>query len=399
MARQESLEIDSADSKTADSDFDALAARLKTDGPDGALDLLAERLRAEHKYHELFDALLMRSRQRLGVPIIHTTAIDDLAEPLRSQVEAAYLDACREVGKLLLADGALREAWMYLRPVGDKAMLAEAIRKIEPDDENLQDLIEIALHEGIAPAWGYQLVLDHYGTCNAITTFEGAVLGRPRADQQAAAERLVGHLHRDLLSSVCAEIAKQAGQQPVETTLATLVADRDWLFLENNYHVDTTHLNSTVRFARLLEDRAAVELAWDLTEYGRRLGRQFQFAGEEPFVDAYAASGLFFAAQLGRQVDEAVAYFGERARAIDAEQQGTAAAETFVVLLVRLGRLDEAIAAAAELIPPGTRTTGLAPSLLELSRQAGRYERLMQACRERGDLIGFAAGLLSASGK
>ena len=38
-----------------------------------------------------------------------------------------------------------------------------------------------------------------------------------------------------------------------------------------------------------------MELAWDLTEYGRRLGRQFQFAGEEPFVDAYPASGLFFA--------------------------------------------------------------------------------------------------------
>jgi hypothetical protein len=224
-------------------------------------------------------------------------------------------------------------------------------------------------------------------------------MGRPRADQQAAAERLLRHLHRELLASVKTDITKQQGQPPTETTLAALVADRDWLFSENNYHTDTTHLNATVRYARLLENRPAVQLAWDLTEYGRRLNRQFQFAGEEPFVDVYAASELFFAAQLGERVDEAVTFFGERARSIDAEQQGTAAAETFVVLLTRLGRLPEALAAVADLLPPGTRTTGFAPSLLELSRQAGDYTRLMQASQTRGDLIGFAAGLLAGNGE
>ena len=59
----------------------------------------------------------------------------------------------------MLAEGKLREAWMYLRPVGDKAIVAQALAKIEPTDDNVQDLIEIGLHEGVAPALSRRLVL------------------------------------------------------------------------------------------------------------------------------------------------------------------------------------------------------------------------------------------------
>jgi hypothetical protein len=34
--------------------------------------------------------------------------------------------------------------------------------------------------------------------------------------------------------------------------------------------------------------------------------------------------------------------------------------------------------------------------MLELARQSGEYERLMEICRERGDVLGFAAGLIEA---
>src|ERR1700681_2878883 len=103
----------------------------------------------------------MQTRHRLGLPVILTMSLDDLAEPLRSQVEEAYLGACREVGTLLLGEGQIREAWMYLRLVGDKALVAEALVKLTPNEENMQDLIEIGLHEGVAPAWGYALVLKN----------------------------------------------------------------------------------------------------------------------------------------------------------------------------------------------------------------------------------------------
>ncbi len=170
--------------------------------------------------------------------------------------------------------------------------------------------------------------------------------------------------------------------------------NREALFADNNYHVDTTHLAAVVRFARLLEDPPLLELAYDLTEYGRRLGAQFQYAGEEPFTDVYASHGLFFAAQLGRRVEEALEYFRARARAVDIREQGTGAAEVVIALLTRLKRYPEAIEAAVELIPAGSRTSGFAPNLLELSRLAGNYDRLMSVCRERGDLVGYTAGLV-----
>lgn len=374
--------------------FNQLEEQLAGAGAEAVFETLASELKGEKKFHELFDALLMRSRHQLGLPMILATPLDELDEPLRTKVEDAYLAACREVGTLLLNEGRLREAWMYLRPVGDKSLVAEALRKIEPSDDNVQDLIEIGLHEGVDPALGYELVLKNYGTCNAITTFEGAVLGRPKVDQQAAAALLLKHLHAELVANVQADIARQEGSKPKEEMLAELVANRDWLFADNNYHTDTTHLAATVRFARLIEERPLLELAHDLTDYGRRLSAQFQFAGEEPFVDVYPSHGLFFAAQLGQRVDEALDYFRARAKQVDVEEYGGGVAEVYVGLLARLKRYDEAIAAAIELIPPGAQTSGFAPNLLELSRLGGNYEPLMNACRKRGDLVSFTAGLI-----
>jgi hypothetical protein len=288
---------------------------------------------------------------------------------------------------------------MYLRPVGDKASLAKALEKVAADEDNVQDLIELALHEGVAPVWGYRLVLDNYGTCNAITTYEGVIAGRPRADQQAAASMLVRRLHEELLGSIRADIERQEGSAPKENTLAELVADRDWLFLDNNYHIDTTHLAAIVRFARVVDDPEVLRLALDLTAYGRRLSRQFQFSGEEPFVDVYPSHALFFSALLGEKIEESLAFFRERATSLSLEEHGPVPAETYVALLARLGRYQEALEAAAELIPPGTRTTGLAPSLLELSRLSGSYDLLKRVCKERGDLLGFTAGLIEGARK
>ncbi len=376
--------------------FDQLTQKLTESGPESLFDQLTAELAEEKKYHELFDVLLMRSRQRLGLPAILQGSIDDLAEPVRSQVEDAYLESCRHVGQLLLEEGRVREAWMYLRPVGDKQLVATALEKLTPGEDNLQDLIEIGLHEGVAPALGYKLVLENYGTCNAITTYEGAVLGRPRADQQACAAALLNHLYRELVANVRADIARQEGTEPKEASLAALIADRDWLFGEMSYHTDTTHLAAVVRFARVLEDPELIAKAYDLTEYGQRLSQQFQFPGEPPFRELYPAHALYFGAQLGKKVDEAVSFFEQRARETDVHEEGTGPAEIYVALLSRLGRHADAIRAAVELLPPGVRASGFAPNLLELSRMAGDYAPLMQVCRERGDLVSFTAGLLES---
>ncbi len=382
--------------------FDQLQADLRGDGIEAGLEKLAAWFQAEKRYHELFDTRLMQARRRLGLPIILTTPLEDLVEPLRGEVENAYLAACREAGWLLWNEGEFRQAWMYLRPLGDPPAVAAALAKVEPTEENRNELIEIALHEGVAPALGLQWVINQYGTCNSITAYDSEVPRFRRSQQQAAAAVMVRHLHGELVGNVRAEIARhdaaQSGSEPSEPNekmLDELLRGRDWLFSENSYHIDASHLASVVRIARIVEDKESLQFAWDLTQYGRRLSESFQLTGDEPFADVYPSHGLFYGAQLGKQVEEAVAFFRDKAERAVPEEEGTAAAEVYIVLLVRLGRFDEALAAHVKLIPPNVRATGFAPTLLELGRLAEDYDQLMNICRERGDLLGFAAGMIA----
>src|SRR5207244_847189 len=135
-------------------------------------------------------------------------------------------------------------------------------------------------------------------------------------------------------------------------SLAELLEGVEGTFGEYCCHIDASHLLSVVRYSRLLTDPDEVRLAWDLTEYGRRLHANFQSPGEEPFVDVYLSHGLFFAAQLGNKVEEAIEYFRARAQGVDMYEQGTAAVEVYASLLARLGRNEEAMEAMAA-VPAG----------------------------------------------
>lgn len=374
--------------------FDELQSAAGSDGA-AALARLVEHLRAEKQYHELFDARLIEARSRAGLPVVMSGSLDDLPEPVRTQMEEAYLAACREVGGLLLADERIREAWMYLRPVGEKADVADALGRLPRDSENYEQIIEVALYEGVWPRLGFEYVLHHYGTCNAITLFDGQMHGRPLKDRQEVAGLLVRHLHGELLRNLKGDIERREGAEPAGDEIASLLASRPELFENDNYHVDTTHLGSVVRFAVVCDDPDTLRLAVDLTEYGRRLSPQYQFAGQEPFADTYPAYGLFFQALLGKNADEAIAYFRERAAA--AEDNGPA--EVLVALLTRMGRHREAFDASIELIKTDQRTSGFAPTPLELASRAGCFDRWMEICRERGDALGFTAGLVAQTSR
>lgn len=299
---------------SVETEFDLLQQTLQQDGVAAALDQLAAHLRGNKKFHELFEALKMKVRHGLGLPLTYSDAGDELDESTRIKLEDGLIAACRDVGIALLREGAVREGWMYLRPVGDRAAAAAELARIEADEENLDALIEVTLHEGVDPKRGYGLVLEHHGTCNAITTYESTVVRQSIAAQQAAAGLLVEHVHRELLATLRADIAQQQGAEPAEASLKELVADRDWLFGEHSYHLDTTHLASTVRFSRLLEDETQLRLALDLTAYGRRLSPQFQYKGDQPFEDIYSSHALYLGAILGENVDAAVDYFREPPR-------------------------------------------------------------------------------------
>ena len=357
---------------------------------------MAEQLLQDGKYHELFEARKMEVRHRLGLPLLYSDSGDDLSDEQRDELEDGLIDACREVGLALMKSGHLREGWMYLRPAGDKAVAQQILAETDVNDENIDEFVEIALQEGVHPARGYQLVLENYGTCNSITMFESLGHQFSLADQQALVELLLRHVHNELMSSVTSDISSQQGEEPAGDRLQQLVEGREWLFGEHSYHIDTTHLASTVRFSRCLADKEVLRLALDLTHYGRCLSEQFQYAGDEPFVDIYPNHALFFQALLGENLDEALSHFLDRAENVSRDDVGTAAAEVYVDLLARVGRHEEAIEASRQLLPPGTHTMGHAPSLLELSEMAEDYETLISLSREAGDLLGFATGLVRA---
>src|SRR3954453_9292957 len=216
------------------SSFDRLETALAARGPDAALDEAASLLRQEKKHHELFEVLKIRLRHKLGLPLLAGEATDGLSDEQRTKLEDGLIGACREVGAALLAEGKIREGWMYLRPVGDKAEAARLLGAIAATDDNYEDLIEICLHEGVDIGRGYGLVLERFGTCNAITTFDSSLARRPRAEQAPAAKLLLHQVHKDLIASVTADITRQQGQPPQEKTLVDLIHDRDWLFQDNS---------------------------------------------------------------------------------------------------------------------------------------------------------------------
>lgn len=374
--------------------YDEMTQAMAAGGADAALERLAAHMKTAHQYHDLFDVRLMQARLRAGLPVIWTKTMDELPEPGRTAVEDASIEACREVGKGLLQVGRVREAWMYLRPAGEKAEVAKVLEELVKEDESLaEDVIEIALNEGVNPRLGFQLMLNSYGLCNAVTTYDSQMQSRPKADRIAVASLLVEHIHNELMHNVKEDIKRQQGSMPTETTLADLVRDREWLFENDNYHTDSTHLAAIVRFAIVLDDPKLLRLVIDLTEYGKHLGASYHFPGDPPFTDVYPHHALFYRALLGENVAEATAFFKKET---EMEDEEPAAVDVYIALLARTGRLNEALDEAARLQAPGKRTGGdLAPTIQELAQSAGDFTKLMSITKARGDLLGFAAGLTS----
>jgi len=378
------------------SPFDQLQATLASRGPDAALVEAANLLRQQKKFHELFEILKIKLRRQLGLPLLASDAADRLTDQQRTKLEDGLIGACREVGAALLAEGKIREGWIYLRPVGDKPDAAKLLSSIQATDDSYEDLIEICLHEGIDIGRGYGLVLERFGTCNAITTFDSSLARRHRGEQAPAARLLLRQVHADLVASVTADVARQEGKPPREKTLQELVHDRDWLFQDNSYHLDTTHLAATVRIARALTEPDDLRLALDLTEYGRCLSQQFQYPGDEPFIDMYPAHALYFQALLGDKTDEALNYFKAKAEMLDPQHHGYAAIETYIDLLSRLGRHDAALAAAMQFGLGSIQSLGNAPPLVELAHRSGDYSAILAHCRQKEDLLGFTAALVES---
>jgi len=161
--------------------FDSLQSALSTSGVDGVLHQVADALLAQRRYHDVFEVRKMQVRRSLGLPLLYQDTGDGLDDSVGKRLEEGLLAACREIGAALLDEGRVREGWMYLRPVGDKAGVSARLRELAVTDANADELIEVAFYEAVDVEYGFGLMLARHGTCDA-----PEVLFRDRACRSGA---------------------------------------------------------------------------------------------------------------------------------------------------------------------------------------------------------------------
>lgn len=378
--------------------FAELEAIQTQAGPAAVLRKLAENLREQRQFHQLFDALLMQKKQSLGLPLIRPTSLDDVPADLRDDFEATYVASAREVGQLLLADKQLGQAWMYMRTIREPGPIKEAIEKLDAKADYSEEAIDIALYQGIAPVKGLEMMLNSHGTCSSITALDQQFMRLESGARTQCAALLVKRLYDDITQTLQHEVERKQGLAAPGQTLRELIAGRDWLFADNNYHIDVSHLHSVVRFSRSLTAQSPeLPLAIQLAEYGSRLAQQYQYAGDPPFEDFYPAHVQFLKAIACINQDAALEYFREKLRPDANDPDNQLVAFGFVDLLTRLGRMDEALNVAAKYLSQASEQTGF--SFADLCAEAGRYDLLAQVSRDKGDLLTFAAALLQPNTK
>jgi hypothetical protein len=388
-----------------DAPFHVLDETLRTAGPKAALDRLVAHLNERKEFRALLDALLLKARHELGLPLIQDGNLSELDEPLRTEYETRYVEAIRTVGARLLESGDIAAAWPYFRAIGETEPVLKALEAYRPaaEDERVGTIIEVAFNQGAHFRRGFELILEQYGTCSAITAFEH--LPPDEAIRTACADRLVRRLHEELAANLRADIAQRGQPLPAEDTpITALIASRPWLFGEDAYHIDLSHLTSVVRFSPLLKDRETMALALGLADYGRNLSPRHRSEGEPPFENHFADHAVYLQALLGRDVDAAIAHFqaklppagdeSESETEGSASAYGTYPAQVLIGLLLRLGRLDQAIEVAAEHLAELPESALTCPSLAQLCQRAGQPARLGQVARAHGDLVRYAAAIL-----
>ena len=380
------------------STFDRIAELSASDGPEAALNFLAESLRSEKNYHKLFDALLLKKKHELGLPLMRPTSLDDVPDDLRTDFEKFYVDAAREVGTLLLEDDQLNDAWVYFRTIQEPEKVSAALENATlPDDyDKSQELINIALYEGANPVRGLEFLLKSNGTCNTITALDQVIGQLGEEDRKKAAAMMVQHLYDELMMTVKSEVDGRMSLPPgaAPKPLRELIMGREWLFQDGNYHMDVSHLNSVVRFARSLDgDSPELELAVQLAEYGSQLDEQFQYGSEAPFEDCYPAHVQFFNVLLGRNVDDAIAYFQQKLDAEPDDEDKKMIAYVIVDLLLKADRMEQAHEVATKHLRFLDEQTFSYP---ELCQKAGKRDAWASAAKDKGDLVGFAAATVQS---
>jgi hypothetical protein len=376
--------------------FSQLDELQTSGGAKATIERLIAALREEKQFHKLFDAICLQKKFELGLPLTRPTSFDDVPDEQQDEFKASYVCAAREAGELLLADGDIPEAWMYLRTIGEPEKVAAALDAIDSGrevDEQTEQLINIALYEGANPVKGLEMMLRSHGTCNTVTALDQQIQELKPENRKQAACLLVNEIFGDLCQTVQSEVEQRMALAPPGDSLRELITGRDWLFADDNYHVDVSHLNAVVRFSRFLDSSCPeLQKAIQLAEYGANLSPQFHYAGDPPFDDFYPAHVQFFKALADESRDDAIGYFREKLDAEPDEEDKPMLAYVLVDLLTRVDRSSDAVDVAEKYLKDVEDPNGF--SFAELCQQAGRLDVLQNVAREKGDLVAYTAALV-----
>ena len=67
-------------------------------GPAAAIDELIQTFEARKEYHRLFDALLLKKKFEMGLPLARPSSFENVPDARQSEFESAYVDAARRAG-------------------------------------------------------------------------------------------------------------------------------------------------------------------------------------------------------------------------------------------------------------------------------------------------------------
>ena len=371
----------------SDDAFAQIEQSLAEQGSEACFDLLIEKFRAEDKYPQLFEALLMKKRHELALPLLPNGPLNDLTDDKQKAYDAGSIEAAREVGGLFLAQGDIARAWPYYRAVGESEPIHEAIDRLDPGDDQ-EGVIEIAYNERVHPRKGFELVLENYGTCRAITYF--AQYPGPEGLGESA-RLLTETVHGELRDSLRRAIERNEGAAPETESISELIDGRDWLFEGANYYIDTSHVGSIVQYSVEWQDPETLRLVIELCDYGKRLSDMFQYAGQPPFDKVFEDHEIYLRAVLGENIDAAVEHFRGKVEGSDPYEVGTAPAQALIKLFARLERFDDAVDVYQRHLKDSDPVYLNCPNPQQLCDMAGNYQRLRELAREDGDLLSFTA--------
>jgi hypothetical protein len=375
--------------------FDRLQQTLKRQGSAPAIAELCTALREQKDYGNLFYALLLKKRYDLGVSPVPTEAAQALPEAAHAPYEDAIREAGRLVGGLYLAEGDIPRAWAYFRMLGEVEPVTRALDNYHfKEGEDPQAVIEIAFHQGVHPRKGFDWILERYGICSSITMVSGQEFAQPEI-REYCIKGLVRALYEQLRERLADEVARHESRPADGRSVRQLMEGNDWLFEDEFYHVDVSHLGSIVQLSIHLSAGPELEMARELCAYGQRLSPRYQYAGEPPFENQYQDYAHYLAVLAG-DPEAGIEHFRTKLEKSDPNEVGTFPAEVLVNLLVRINRPREALAIARRyLTRPDVNGRPNCPSIVELCRLTNDYQTLAEVAREQGDPVHFLAGLLA----